>query len=213
MTKAALILLGALAFFALVLIVITPTRPQQGPPPLQPIPSTETVTVTPTTNGPVPSNELQAYPCPTANDPQRMCMNGVPLTPGTTATIPSLPPGLPYSPSGCPANDHPWCANPTPTEMKCGTLDKPTGCIDPAPTDIANANQACADLRANPTDDGVKLVTNRLLDPYGRDGATALLRYATVTICPDMATAVAQEWNNRMRLIGSGPDWDSMWKP
>jgi hypothetical protein len=95
---------------------------------------------------------------------------------------------------------------------QCGTLNKPAGCINPTPTDIANANQACADLRANPTDDGVKLVTNRLLPNYGRDSATALLRYATVTICPDMATAVAQEWNNRMRLIGSGPDWDSMWK-
>ena len=98
-------------------------------------------------------------------------------------------------------------------DPQCGTLDRPAGCINPTPTDIANANQACADLRANPTDDGVKLVTNRLLDNYSRDGATGLVRYATVTICPDMATSVAREWNNRMRLIGGGPDWDSMWKP
>jgi len=27
-----------------------------------------------------------------------------------------------------------------------------------------------------------------------------------------MATAVALEWNNRMRRIGGGRDWDSMWK-
>jgi hypothetical protein len=87
------------------------------------------------------------------------------------------------------------------------------GCINPTPTDIANATQACTDLRANPIDAGVEEVTNGLLNPYGRDSATALMRYATVAICPDMAPAVAREWNNRMRRIGSGPDWDSMWRP
>jgi hypothetical protein len=98
-----------------------------------------TVTTSTPTNAPVPTSELQAYPCPTPGDPKRMCMNGVPLIPGTTATIPPLPPGLPYSPNGCPANGHPWCSNPTPTENP----EPPTTGI-PCPTASPKPDGTCA---------------------------------------------------------------------
>ena len=101
---------------------------------------------------------------------------------------------------------------------QCSTLNKPTGCINPSPADIAAAKQICSDLRADHSELGVENATNNWLSTYGRDGVTALDRYATLTICPDMAGPVAQEWNNRMRRIGARPDsdysdWDSMWKP
>jgi hypothetical protein len=94
------------------------------PPPLAPITATtRPYAPTPTTTtAAVPTSELQAVPC--LADPSRMCMNGTPLLPGTTATITPAPNGWPppegmhvwcqtnYSPSEC--GDQPWLAPPGP---------------------------------------------------------------------------------------------------
>ena len=50
------------------------------------------------------------------NGTTQQCMTDHPTQspPGATVTTPT--PTLPYSPNGCPANGHPWCSNPSPTE-------------------------------------------------------------------------------------------------
>lgn len=73
-----------------------PLHVNQPTPSLAPITTATTRPYAPrptTTNAPVPTSELQAVPC--LADPSRMCMNGTPLIPGTTATITPAPNGWP----------------------------------------------------------------------------------------------------------------------
>jgi hypothetical protein len=84
---------------------------------------------------------------------------GPALTP-ITSTQPALP--LPYSPSGCAADGHPWCSNPTATENPEGTTpmpaypgprpctarpgEAPEGCVPATDT-----NDPCNDISTRPT--------------------------------------------------------------
>jgi hypothetical protein len=122
----AALVFGLLLLFIGVAIVTNNNPWRTNPAPLQPIPST-----TPTT----PTSELQAYPCPQPGYPDRRCMNGVPLTPGTTATIPptmQTPTNPPLS-----ATTTPTTTSPFPTELLCDAIrPKPPNCpvTSPVPT-------------------------------------------------------------------------------
>lgn len=205
---------GAAALLALVIAGASTQLSQPTTrigPPLSPVTTTPTTPTTTRQTIPWGPGHEEPQPTPTTTSPH------TPITCWPTAE------GDCYQPEGpCVANQpcviitpttpYPWIT-PT-TTWHCGADMKPWGCINPTPTDIANATQACADMRADHSEVGVEVATNRLLSVYGRDGVTGLFRYATVAICPDMAEPVAQEWNNRMQRRGMGEsDWDSMWKP
>jgi Protein kinase domain len=96
-----------------------------------------------------------------------------------------------------PTSSGPPVTPPLPAPVATSTAPSPDPILTPA--DLGHAGAVCFSLEANPTDDEVAVVANRLIyiDGYTPERAADIANYATSVICPDMQGVVLRAANDR----------------